>query len=171
MYRVMRVKCLSWAFSLFELLLVIAIIASMTVVSLPRLTAYVAQHRLRDSAESLVILLNVARSMALVDRRPMVVCGGSALSPCSNEWSAGQKVLDPVAQKIRYSRAGLAPGQQLRYVYGMVERDQPLTFNVNGFVDGGQGHFVLCQKNADSTGFRVVVNRAGRVYLKADPCV
>ena len=108
-----------FGFGLFELLLVIAIIASMAIICLPRLTAYVVQHRLRDSAESLVLLLNVARSMALTDHRPMVVCGGSGISPCSDEWAAGQKIFDPMAQKVRYSRESLAPGQQLNYIYGM----------------------------------------------------
>lgn len=78
-------------FSLFELLLVLLLIAVLTGLALPALGAFAARSRVHAEISALFHAIHVARKESIMRRRVVSVCASSDGRDCSGSraWSAG----------------------------------------------------------------------------------
>ena len=79
------------AFSLYELLITLAIFAVVIALGLPSLDKTLASHRLRTEVDGLFHAIHLARKESVVRRRVVTICPTSDGQLCahSKDWSAG----------------------------------------------------------------------------------
>lgn len=76
-------------FSLFELLIVLSIIAIVTMFAAPALTTLYFNSKSTTDINRLVRTLNYARNFAILEALPVMLCPESQRNECGNDWSKG----------------------------------------------------------------------------------
>ena len=76
-------------FSLYELVMTLAIFALTLTLGIPSLGAIVANHRLRVEVDQVFHAIHLARKESVVRRRVVTLCPSADGEQCGNDWSAG----------------------------------------------------------------------------------
>ncbi len=134
-------------FTLLELLVVIAIAGILAGLAVPSLRDTIQSANARAAATAFYTALNRARSEAIANNQPVLICARDATTPttcatgttASTAWSNGWIVTSPLA------------------------------FDATGRV-GKTERFDLCRGTDTRYGRRITVARSGRVSLEQKPC-
>ena len=165
----------STGLSLTELLVVLAILASLASISMPGLTALL-RHR---ESESLMNLLGktvrFARNAAITNGAVVTLCRSENGVECGGSWSQGMivfidadadRAIDP-GQQVLVSHT-LEPGTAEIYWRAFRNR-QYLQFTPLGSTNNQNGNFTICPGNGNPEFARqLIINRAGRSRLAVD---
>ena len=156
-------------YSLFEVLLVSAVVAAMGTLALPLLDASIAQGRVKTAAYNMFTDLQYARSAAIAHQQTVVICPSFDGRQCarSPQWERGSILfVDLDHNRMRSNnepllkiRAPLPAGLLLRF-----RRPNRLYYKPNGSA-WPNGHFRVCSKSAAAQPRSVIIYRTGRNRL------
>ncbi|WP_233081240.1 GspH/FimT family pseudopilin [Rheinheimera soli] len=161
----------AWAFSLIELLIVLAIVAILSAIGMPNLREVwqrlQADHFMRQLSQHLAY----ARVHAIALQKPVQICPRHGLT-CSSDWNSAP---------IQLHQKGLKNWQDLllRELKHPVNSHQlfysraSLQFRSDGSLDLLEsGTFVYCSKEPYHWHFRLSVSQAGRsrLWQENSPC-
>ncbi len=170
-------------FTLLELLVTLSLLAVITALTAPALLSSGQGARLNAHATDLQSLLNNSRSLAMLKQQSVFVCGASpapadALSapePCNEvgEWRHGiHVVLDENGNQapdtddsVRLFQAPYPHRTTLTW-RGFRGKNH-IEFLAAGTTNWQNGRFTFCSKDAESVGLEVVLNVAGRSYIRS----
>lgn len=160
------------AFTLIELMIVVAITSMVSATGGPVLTETVSSNRLQSQADRVLTTLNLTRSEAVKRNLPVSVCQSSDGTSCSGNWedgwivftnADGDNTVDTgVDQVIR-----VYPGVNTGYSLSGTISANALTYFSDGSYAGGAGTINICSQNADaSRGWSLLLNTVGRPRAK-----
>lgn len=153
------------AFTLFEVLITISIIAIIAVIAVPSFQHLITSQRRAVAKQRLLHALQFARSMAINTQQPVVICPTNDKRHCVADWQ--QPLMIYVDKQKKAERDG--EDKLLRYIgagaYGKLALSAFPTkryfrFLATGFTDAQNGTFSFCYRQQ---GWQLVINRAGRV--------
>jgi type IV fimbrial biogenesis protein FimT len=149
-----------------ELLCACAITAVLGGLALPGASRWLADASAERTFHRLTAALALARTLAVTERRPVVLCPLDVRGVCDGDWSRGFALFVDSGRQAR-----LAPEQQpLRVFAGSDERVLLRAFGTrryfrflpNGQTDWQNGRFVVCPRSAGASVRVLVVNVQGR---------
>lgn len=172
-----------WGFTLFELLIVIAILSILTAIAVPSIIKRVPDYRLKGAAREVVSCLQQAKMRAVKDNNKVIV----ALDPANNKYVAFVDIVkaasgnppvfdvdgtDPDDFKIMEKT--MPPGVDFYNSSFQTHGASTLTyvsFDSRGMpcqIDGGTGfgNGSVFMKNNNSLYLRVVVNLSGNIRVQ-----
>jgi type IV fimbrial biogenesis protein FimT len=164
-------------FSLFELLVTIAVVLLLASVAMPEFGALVASRRANASLEQVIVGLQFSRHAAISLGRPVSFCPSADAMACGarDTWHTGS-----IAFMDRNRDGQRSAGEPLLRAFpaiaaeGRIEwrsfRKRPyLTFEPSGFTSWQNGHFKFCPTDGEPRLIRAaIVNPQGRVRRAPD---
>lgn len=162
-------------FTLLELMIVVAVLAvSLTLVA-PSMATLIQDNRQLSSVYALRATLNLARSEALAQRRPVVVCGSADGSSCtgSTDWGGGFLAFvdgnndgtltpgNPADALLHHESLSV---QSLDVTYDR----QRVRFDSMGAALGSDGTFVFCDERGVAWARGLILSPAGTVLSATD---
>ena len=176
-------------FTVIELLVTVGLLAALVALAVPSLLSAGQAVSLPAHAQDLQSLLNNARSLAMIHQQSVFVCGASPVSekpalasaPCDphGEWRHGIHVIvdhnrnqapdvDDFIQLFKppYPRRITLHWQGFRGKHH-------IEFLAAGTTNWQNGRFTFCVRGQGLGGLEVVLNMAGRSYLRplTSPCL
>jgi type IV fimbrial biogenesis protein FimT len=82
-------------FTLIEMMVAVAIMAIVATIAAPSFVNMIRNHRLTTAANDVLSAMQLARSEAIRQRRPITVCAGADACTDSADWSGGWIVTSP----------------------------------------------------------------------------
>lgn len=151
------------AFSLIELLVVLAIVSLMASLTAPSLREQVQSWRLRTLALQLVSAIWLARATALRSGQKIVLCPLTD-NRCGGLYQEGFGVFSGEGTLLHHypSRSGVSVTNRI----GSRPESQAVVWNEAG-LGSRNATFLFCAKNTQ-TNWAVVLNRVGRPRLRQD---
>jgi len=163
-------------FTLYELLLSLAVAAVALSIGVPSVTSIIQQNQLASSINTLVRSLNLARAEAVTRGKNVVICRSTtANTPSPNcnsgssNWSEGWIVFENSDNDSPPARDA---GEPVLHVFAGMDGkflldsstvfDNAISFNATGDV-GSNGEFVLCKDNDTYYSRSITVDRTGNV--------
>lgn len=148
----------SVAFSLLECIIVISLVLSLSLLSLPIVPRWWQRHRLALAVSRLHRSISYARLWAVLHGTDVVLCGSPDGQTCHGGWSTGWMALSRKTQQtVRVMRQASSVHIQWRGNH----RDRPgIYFQADGGTAGQQGRFVCTLGEFKQT---LVLIRSGRV--------
>jgi type IV fimbrial biogenesis protein FimT len=165
-------------FTLFELLVALAVAAILVTAGLPRLHNMVLDNRITAKANHFVATMSAARSSAVRYQRPAVVCAtsnfDSAVPTCSGstDWSNGwivwvDKNRDATAAADEIVVVAPPLNDSITMNSGSVDR---FSYDARGFGASAGGALSFCDDREGETGRMIRINSAGRVNVDTLGC-
>lgn len=169
-------------FTLVELLVILGLLAAIIALTAPALLSFGQGARLNAHAKDLQSLLNNSRSLAMLQQQSVFVCGASpapadamsASEPCDvlGEWRHGiHVVLDENSNQAPDIDDSItlfqAPYSHLTTLTwrGFRGKDH-IEFLAAGTTNWQNGRFTFCSRDTESEGLEIVLNVAGRSYIR-----
>lgn len=165
-------------FTLFELLVAIAIAALLVTIGVPNMRAMIMDNRIISQANNFVATINAARSSAVRYQRPATICStanfDAATPSCSGstDWSNGwivwvDKNLDAAtsADEIVVVNPPLSGSVSLTGVNA-----DRFSYDALGFGTAPGDNLSVCDDRSGETGRVIRINNAGRVHIAAQGC-
>ncbi len=141
------------AFSLVELLITLVLMASLTLLTLPRLTLWLAAQKARAVKVNLIQTLSFASQEALVRHLPIIFCGSASAVSCDAKWSQGQLLFvdSEYDGKMHTPKQRLATSPALENEQHLFYRGYPRYHSAFYFYPQGKrrndnGSFWFCQQ-------------------------
>jgi len=163
--------------SLVELLVAVAVAATLTGLAVPPFRDFVERHRSVAAINTLVGAVQLARQSAVMLRTQVIVCPRRPEGGCGShdDWPNGALVF---ADRDRNAGFGSAddllraspPWPEGSHVRWRSFRNRPyLTFTPTGLTAWQNGHFLYCPPDGDARFARLIVlNPQGRLRQAAD---
>ncbi|WP_448246026.1 GspH/FimT family pseudopilin [Thalassotalea agariperforans] len=160
-------------FTLFELLISIAIMGIITSIALPNLSEFLVKMRVDNQVSQVYRILLSARNAAIASEAPVTVCPLNSSNVCSTSWG------NELSAFIDFDADGnYEPGsnEQLIKIKEAINSDDKLqfprnkvTYEANGRLTGfANGTFSYCPKDNADLSRGVIVYRSGRAYTSSD---
>lgn len=147
------------AFTLFELLVVLAIVGILMLVGLPSLSHFVGRNKDTVAVNNIVSALHYARSSAISSGEDVKLCKSSDGKSCGGSWSLGQIAL--LESQNRVLRVFAPLPSNLHLVFnGSFGNDEYLGFTPLGRLASGAGSFLL---SGGGSSWKIIVSQTGRV--------
>lgn len=153
-------------FTLIELLVTLSIAAILLTVAVPNFIVFVQNNRLVSQANELSGILNFARSEAVKRSSRVIVCSRLDDVTCAGGlvWDTGYLVfvdldgdgVPNVANDVIRTRAAMEGNNALRSTRASI------VFQANGFSQGSNATFLVCDTRGNANGRAVVLNNQGR---------
>lgn len=144
--------------TLTELLVVIALLATLTLLGLPSWNEFIEKNRSQAILHSLERSLQQARSIAVTQRTRIEICGISSQQQCQDSWQQGWLLrLENNANEI-IQITELNPSEIKLMWSGFQKR---IVFHATGISSTANGRFVACRKQR--VDWQLVLNRQGRL--------
>ena len=180
--KAVRLRAASAAFTMIELVIAMAVAATLFAIALPSYARYIAEQRLLNEARRLSEAIMLARSEAVKRNRHVVICAATPGVPCGDvgHWHGGwvmfedengdadQDPSDPVIDVDVAAAAGVT-------AVGNRPVERYLRFDHMGqarMASGAlqMGTIEVCKRGL--TGYRVVLANTGRTRIDrtAGPC-
>ena len=166
------------AFSLLELLVVMAIISIAAALAFPSFSQLVEKHRSQQAAYGLQHVMQFARAQALAKGKTLTVCAGNEQQQCINsaDWSNKTLLifidsntngnLDAGEELLRIFDLKSYQGRLLWRSFG---NKTYLQWQSNGMTYYQNGSFLFCPHNGNTkNAFLLILNAAGRLYFASD---
>ncbi len=155
-------------FTLWELLVSVAVLVVLATIALPSLSALQQKNQLTSAKNALMVTLNLARSEAIVGTRPVIVCPLSSPTTCEQrtDWSRGW-----LAYRDDNRNGRLDPVERVLSVYELdnarlrvrtSDGRRKLTYRSMGRSEGSNVRFVFCVEGSSEYSGQVVVANTGR---------
>ena len=165
-------------FTLFELLVALAIAALLVTVGVPNMRAMIMDNRIISEANHFVATINAARSSAVRYQRPAIVCSTSnysaAVPTCSGstDWSDGwmvwvDKNLDAATTADEVIVVSPPVSGSVTMTSGSANR---FSYDSRGFGTAAADAISFCDDRSGETGRVIRVNAAGRVHIAQQGC-
>lgn len=148
------------AFSLVECIVVITLILTLSLLSLPIVPSWWQRHRLGLVVSHLHRSISFARTWAVLHQTDLVLCGSADGKRCDGDWSSGWLILPRHSQlPIRVMQH--ASSVRIRWV-GNHRKRAGIYFQASGGTAGQQGRFICSVGKFKQT---LVLIRSGRVRM------
>ena len=150
-----------------ELIMVMAIVAILTLISLPNLTQLFAATQSRRVGNELLGLLSFARHEAIRSGRLVTLCPLNGLNQCGTDWNQPITIFsDPANTKHLADPSQVAltfkPPTSGRLTIASLTR-KSFQFRSNGMTFGDLGNLTWCPETGDARlASHLVVSRGGR---------
>lgn len=155
----------NYGFTLLELLATFGLIAILVSLAVPNMTAMLDSNQRRTEQQRILQAINMARSLAIAHNQFVTVCPSMDRKNCVSDWHS------PLIIFIdRNLKATLDGDDKLLRVMKKTSKGtlkanlfptaRYMRFHPNGFSHNQNGSFNFCYKQQ---GWRIVINRAGRV--------
>ena len=165
-------------FTLFELIVAIAIAALLVSVGVPNMRAMIMDNRIITHANQFVATINAARSSAVRYQRPAIICStanfDAATPTCSGstDWSDGwivwvDKNLDATTTADEIVVVSPPLGGSVSMNGGSANR---FSYDARGFGTAPGDAMNVCDDRSGETGRVIRVNAAGRVHIARQGC-
>ena len=156
------------AFSLPELLIVMAVAAIMLTIGIPAIKDYGLEKRLRGTLSQLLADLNFARHKAVESRSPAVVCPRSPGETCAEDglWHHGwMTFLDQNGDHQRQDDEPIlrASGGDLRVNIRSAASRPQVRFSPAGTAPASNLSIIFCDERGLASGRKLVVSHSGRI--------
>lgn len=148
------------AFSLVEILCVLALVAILLVISAPSLRVWYQRYQLETISRRVSQSLTFARLAAIHQQRAVTYCGSLDGLHCDGSWALGQIVVTDANQVLQY-KGSLAEGYCLSW-RGNVGLQQGIEWQADG-TTVGQGRFSIWRCDAKDERVELVISISGRV--------
>lgn len=145
------------AFTLIEMLIVVALLSILGLVAVPALVDFIEANRQQALYHQVIRAVHHARSHAVTQRVAVELCGTQDGISCHTDWSRGWLLMDAQAKEplavtlLKNDR----PRLQWRGFRNKIQ------FHSNGISPTGNGRFYSCYKQQMS--WQLVLNRQGRL--------
>lgn len=159
-------KRMNNAFALFELLIVIAITAILTLCSVVSYQYFVDHQQLKKIAFTIMSALRYAQSEAinLGDRVDFCPKGDNPES-CGSDWQQGQQVIVHKTHQLLRELSSIPSSYSIIW-RGTLGENQMIQWEPNGFTYGQQGSFWISDRYARASQIEIILLRTGRVRVK-----
>lgn len=158
--------------SLIELLVTLAILASLGALGIPLFADFVVKNRVDNEMYRLSKALQVARNTSINSGNYVTLCPITASGACDNDWSAAltvfidsnnNKILEPnLNEIIVIEKPAVYQGDELKYAKLRVGVTYSPTGRLSGW--GQNGTFKYCPINHVDKARGIVVATSGRFY-------
>lgn len=159
------------AFTLLELLCVLALVAILSTAGVHVTHHWFVKHRLRIEAQHLLHTISLGRLRAIASGYPVVLCSSVDKKHCVSDWSK-EKILfiDRDADHIcgpqdTMLRVLPAIHPSIILSWKSASSGPDIYFLPNGLVAMGNGRLILKAKHDDDISTTLMINRVGRVRL------
>lgn len=161
-------------FLLQELLIVIAIVAVLAAVAVPRFTALDRRARVTASVNQLVGALHFTRSTAILRNEPAVLCLSAGGEQCATQARLATSGWIIFPERARSSPAQRAPDEEVLRNFqlpeGLTVRGSRSAVTYWPVARAGTtSTFVLCHRADASLGRLVIVSQTGRPRIATAP--
>lgn len=146
--------CKHRGFTLLELLTTLLLLSIATLLAAPSFNKLVQNNRDEAMRTLLVSHLSLARTQAVVHRKPHSLCGSSDGKTCDGNWSGSWLVRTPGTLISHQS----SPIQSTLCWVGF---SREIVFQPNGATPTSNGRFVLCRNQ--KMVWSLTLNRQGRI--------
>ncbi len=157
-------------FTLLEMLIVIAVIATVVAIGVPAMGTFIQNDRLTTQINTLVGHLSLARSEAVKRAQGVAVCVSNNTTSCTgtNNWAQGWIVYVDVngngardgGEEILRVKQALEGGNTLK----PATIGSQVTYDYRGFASGASvGSFSLCDSRGATYGKAIAISNTGRV--------
>jgi len=154
------------AYSLFELLMTLAIAAIVLTIGLPSFARLVADHRLRVESDALFHAVHLARKESIARRRVVTLCSSLDGQTCAGDkdWSSGWILF---VNQGRSNETVRDPNEEL-LTYHPVAVEARLTANRLAFslrstdLRATNGTLIICDRGEQATARALIISYTGR---------
>ncbi len=172
-------------FTLFELIIVLAIVAILAAVAVPSMESSITKNSVKSLQRTYLRALSYARGEAVSRNKLVSICpsiDGLACDTSNHDWSGGWLIFIDDGTASAYGNGQLDAGEELLRVFensgsstvavvdleNMSSELNSLSWNFRGFVDQ-RVLLTVCGRNSSENFARgVVVERSGRAMLTQD---
>lgn len=147
------------AFSLLELLLVVAIIAAMFLIAQPYWQNMVSKNHAQAYANELMMTLQFTRASAIKSGKSIKFCGSQHRKECDGIWGKHSSIV-VTKDKILRVLPPVFAGDTLGWTRGTT-----VTFSPDGFAGGHNMSFYYCPKNFPENALAVILSPSGRARI------
>ena len=174
----MRIHGHGTGFTVFELMVTLAVAAILLCLATPSFESFTDRQRMKAAVNSLHMDLQAARGQAVFRSAEVVACPGAPGSGCSggSDWSAGWIVFedDNGDQQRQEEEMLLRHGQPHETIAIHAPESRPLIrFFPDGTTPGSNGSIGLCGHGGPEGARRLVISNIGRIrrdlYPDIDP--
>ena len=155
-----------FGYSLIELLLVLAIIASFTVMAITTSRELYQSNVSQVVVNRLLNAIQLARMQAITYGDKVTLCGSSNGLEWDENWQAGQIIINTKTHKLLRAYSALPRNVLLNWHSS--GRQPYLTFQANGFTNGQQGRFNICISGKAGVNRAIIINHSGRPRISND---
>ncbi|MCC7516050.1 MAG: GspH/FimT family pseudopilin [Pseudomonadales bacterium] len=162
-------------YTLLELLAVLVITALLFSLATPSLSSIVRRTEAETRLQTLIGAAQLARSTAISQRQPTVLCATADSFTCHSDWTQGAMVFVDTNdnRKIDGDERVLlqlpATPKGSRLIMRAALNKQYLRYMSNGMLENTAGSFLYCAANASAREARnVIFNRSGRLRFGSD---
>lgn len=148
-----------YAFTLFEILIVLALLAIIGRIAVPALQDFLERNQQQAIFNQIVRAVHNARSHAVTQRVTVELCGSRDGLSCHSDWSHGW-LLREANNKTPIAVTLLNPDRQRFQWSGF---NQGIRFQSNGVSSISNGRFYGCYKEKIS--WQLILNRQGRLRV------
>jgi prepilin-type N-terminal cleavage/methylation domain-containing protein len=164
----------SGGFTLVELLITIAIAATLMAIAIPNFNSFLVSTRVDNEISQLQRLLLSARNTAINAEQTVTICPLNASNICDNNWDNavsvfididGDKVYEPANDERLISvKAAIASNDKLQY------GQNSIIYTPTGSISGGVSAtpFKYCPKDYADKSRGITVSASGRSYVTSD---
>jgi type IV fimbrial biogenesis protein FimT len=161
-------------FTLIETLVVLMVMGVILALGTPSFLNLIEKMSTESETKALVEALRTARLVAIEERQGVVVCpsaNGLSCGASSSDWASGF-----LAFRDNNNDKSLDAGEEVLFTHNFRQSvlvkipndiNRKFYYNENGWTPGSASSVLICAKeNQNKNGFRVVVNRAGRIRVE-----
>ena len=166
-------KSFNQGFTLFELLIVIAVVAILVVLSTPTLMAYSSQAKSKATIQKLSGLVRLARNNAIYHQSTTILCPSKDSVSCSQYWQDGvlifedknnNRQVDNKEAVIHFQTPLIDQGK----LHWTALRNY-LSFSGQGLTGGSAGSFIYCPElGKPKSAHGLIVSFSGKIRQAED---
>lgn len=162
----MRMPRLAQGYTLYELIITTAVVATVLLLGVPSFSGMIAEQRLRTEVDALFHAVHLARQESIVRRRPVTLCPSAGDGDCTQgtNWSAGWIMFvnldhdfpakadagEPVLQQHQVSQNNQVTANRKSFSFRSTEQRAT------------NGTFIFCDKAGRAETRALVVSYTGR---------
>ena len=157
----------SRGFTLIELMITLAVVATLCTISMPSLAALLSSSHARSAQNTLVTAINLARIAAVTRQSEVILCPSSDLDRCDASlwWQHGWIVFEDLNHDGQHQPnepiINVTQAQKQMAIATTVGRDH-VTYRPDGSASGTNVTFTLCDRRGAKFANTVIINNAGR---------
>ena len=151
------------AFSIIELLLVLAIFGAILLIIMPFGRGLIGKNRAQAHTDELRAGLRFARAAAIGLGESVKFCGSKNHKECDGLWGEGQIIVTE-SNKVLRVLSEIPVGDKLVWRGSCGEKDT-IIFSQAGLPNGQRGSFYYCPKNDPENAVAVTMDVTGRVRV------